>query len=114
MDIKNLTEVVDLGLAGASIYKQAMADHKIDFSDAPLLLQLVPVVPPALEDIDKIPAEVSDLSSEELAALTAHVVQKLGVVDAKALEIIGGSLKVGSGVIQLLKALSMPAAPPAA
>lgn len=105
MGIENLKEVLDLGLTLVEIGKSASADGKIGLDDLPLLLKLPKVVSPALADMDKIPAELKDLSVEEAAELTAHVVSKLAIDNEKAKVIAEKALKAGFAVYDLIRAV---------
>lgn len=112
-DTKGLTEVVDAILTGISVFKQAEADGKIDLSDLGLLLQLVPVVGPAISDASDIPAELKDLSTEEAAALVAHVMVKLSLGNEHAQAVATEALKFAAQGFALYKAISAPVATPA-
>lgn len=107
---KNLTEVVDLALAGVDTFVKAKADGKIDAADLGLLLSLIPAVGPAIDGIGEIPAEIKDLDVAEAQALVAHVMAKLTITDDKAIAVINASLKMLVAGLELAKALQKPAA----
>lgn len=83
---KELTEVVDLGLAGVDAFIKIKADGKVDLNDLPLALNFLTQIGPALDKIDQVPAEIKDLSVEEASALTAHVMAKLSIGEEAAIE----------------------------
>jgi hypothetical protein len=103
--IQNLKEVVDLVLVGHKIAVQAQADGKIDFADAALLMQLIPVVSPALAGIDQVVPEALDLDAAEGVELVAHVAANLAVENEKAKAIIVEALKFAVQGVQLAKAI---------
>lgn len=105
MDIKNLKEVIDLALTGVEIVGKAKQDGKIDAADLGLLLQLVPVLSPAIDGIGEIPAELANLDAQEAQELVAHVMAKLVIKDPKAVAIVGASLKMATGGLELYRAL---------
>ena len=105
---------MDLALAGVSVGVSASKDGKIGVEDFGYLMALVPVVGPAIEGIDKVPAELADLDESEAAEVIAHVMGKLAVDDAKAIAIIGKSLKAIAAVYELVKAVKSEAPAPVA
>jgi hypothetical protein len=101
---KNLVEVVDLGLGILDVAVQAKKnDGKYGPEDLALVLQLLPLVSPAVADISEVPAELADLSAEEAADLVAHIMAKFAVDDAKAKAILEKSLKAAYAVYALVK-----------
>lgn len=93
---------------------QILKDGKVNAEDLPKAMGLVNDLGPALEGFAEIPAEVKDIDPAELAELTAAVVSKYGVTDAKAIAIIGESLKVVAAVYGLVQAIKAPAPAPVA
>lgn len=104
-DIKNLKEVVSLVLSGVTAVKSAQADGKIGLEDLALLITLVPSLGPALEGLSDVPAELSDLSAEEVAELAAMVIAAQSVDDAKAKALISGAFKVIGGAVEIIQGL---------
>lgn len=76
--IKETKEVLDMGIAAVAAYRGAMADGRIDLNDLAHLIPLAGVVGPAIEGIEKVPAELQDLTKEEHEELKAHLDGKLG------------------------------------
>jgi hypothetical protein len=119
-DVKETKEVIDLGLTIAEIVHEAKKDGKIDLSDAALLMKLVPVAGPGIQGIGQVPAELADLSAEEAAELSAHVMAKLALDDPKARDIVEKALKAAAAnwalvqAIQAAKAVAAPAEQPSA
>lgn len=103
--IENLKAVVDLGLAVVEAGVKISADGKVDAQDLGAVVAVIPAIPPAIAAGGQIPAELSDLDSEEAAELAAHVMAKLAVDDAKARAVIEASLKVAVAVVGLVKAV---------
>lgn len=89
-------------------------DGKVNAEDLPKAMELVNDLGPALADMNQIPAEIKDLDPTEVAELTAAVVAKYGVTDAKAVSIIGEALKVVAAVYGLVQAIKAPTPAPAA
>lgn len=108
-DTKGLVEAVDLALGVVSVGKQAKADGKVDLNDLGLLLQLVPLIGPAVQDLSDIPAELKDLSTDEAAALIAHVGGKLSLGSAHAEKVATEALKLVAQAYSLFQALEAPA-----
>lgn len=102
-DIKDLIEVVDLGFA---VEKAAVEIFVGGFKAEKLgeILNVIPAIGPAFDNIKDIKYELSDLSAEEVAQLAAHVVAK-GAMPDKAAAIVGKSLAVGFAVYDLVKAI---------
>jgi hypothetical protein len=79
----------------------------VDAADLGLLMQLVPVIGPAVESIGEVIPEAKDLSEAEAAELTAYIVAKLVIEDAKArliLEKALGLAVAGFGLYKAVKA----------
>lgn len=114
MDIKNTKELLVLGsvLVEASI--KAQDDGKISLRDLTLLMDVIPKVAPALEDLGKIPAELKDLDQGEIDEIKALVVEMVGHSDLSDAEVIkiaeefinsaASVLNVVKGIIDLRKA----------
>lgn len=109
--IKNLKEAVALVLAGAKVVGAARADGAINVADAGLLLNLIPVMGPAIEDIGQVPAELADLSAEEAAELCTFIMASQAVESEKAKALIQGAFRVLAGAVQIIGAFKAPAAP---
>lgn len=103
--IENLTAVVDLGLALVEAGVKVSADGKVGVEDLAQVIAVLPLVSPAIAAVGTIPAEVSDLDAEEATALVAHVMAKLAIDDAKAIKVIGASLKLVVAGVELVAAI---------
>ncbi len=66
---------------------------------------LMPELLPAFASIGMVPAEVKALTFSDDEALVLHVVAKLGVTNAKAVNIITASLKLAADAYDLIKAI---------
>ena len=88
MEQKGIKEVMEL-LAGLEVVavaaKKALADGKVNLEDAKVLFDLIDklaVLVEAVKGADQIPAEVKDLTGEELQAIAAKVLQVVASVKA--------------------------------
>ena len=86
--IKELSEAVVFGIQAAESVGAALADG-IDMSDLVTLLPVVMSAPSALAGITEIPAELSDISEEEIAAIVELVNANLGSVDNEKAKAVG-------------------------
>jgi hypothetical protein len=108
---KDVLAVVDLILDGVGVVVDAEKDGKIDLSDLPLVMKLIPDLGPAFSNLAKVPSELGHMSQEDAGALVAHVIEKLAVTDAHARGIIDAALKAAVSVYALVSAIRAPAAP---
>lgn len=109
--VKEITDVVKLGVAIANASVLVAADKKVDLADLPIIMGILPLVPAALEGISKIPAEASDLDSAEGAALLATIAADLALPDGKAKAIVMASMKIVVDVKDLVEAIVKDEAP---
>lgn len=82
--IKNILEVVDLGLALVDVGVSVAKDGKVGIDDLGHVMKLVPVAGPAVEDIKEVLGEALDLDTAEGQQIVAHVAAKLVVDSVKA------------------------------
>lgn len=108
-DIKNLKEAVGLAVGILKTVKDAKADGSINAADLGLLIQLVPLVGPAVDGIGEVPSELADLSAAEAAELSAFIMAAHAVDGPKAQALIEGGFKVLAGAVQILGAFRTPA-----
>lgn len=103
--IKETKDVLNLGFAFANSFKLAMENGSIDALDIPHLVAIFPALTPALEGVGKVPAELKDLSEEEIGELLRHAAVKLGdhLEDPKLVRKVEKSLKVGLAILDLVK-----------
>lgn len=108
-NIKELKELVDFALDLTQMGLDVAKDKKVDMADLGLVLSSLPKLIAGgiagFESIDQLPAELKDLSAEEAAELTAHVMAKLSIEDEKAKLILEKSLKTLVCVYELVKAI---------
>ena len=104
-DIAQLKELVTLIVKGAGLGVEIAKDGKFGFDDVASLVRLVPTVTAAVEGIGQVPAELSDLSAEEVAELASLVAAELAVDSEKAKAIIAASFKVLASLVALLTAV---------
>ena len=100
--ISNTENVVTLVLKVVGVIEQIKTEGKISVGDFALLMNLIPVVGPGLASLPAVPKELSDLSAEEVASLTAFITSSLGGTDAKALTVITNALAVVAAVVTLI------------
>lgn len=105
-DVAQLKDVVLLVAKGVKAGMDVAKDGKVDWSDVSHILGVTPALIAALDGVDKIPAELGDLSAEEAAELGAHLMSELALDDEKAKAVLGASLKVLVGVVDLVVALT--------
>lgn len=110
--VKELTDVVKLGVAIANAGVMVAADKKVDLADLPTIMAILPLVPSALEGISKVPAEAADLDSAEGAALLATIATDLALPDGKAKAIVMASMKVAVDLKDLVEAIVKDAPAP--
>lgn len=104
--IKETKEVCDLVVDIAKVILEAKKnDGKFSIEDIGLLLKLIPSLSPAFADMNKIPAELKDLSAEEGIELISHVATRLGLEEGKAKNIVEASLKTLVSVYALVVAI---------
>lgn len=110
-DIHNIKEVVALVIASVDAVKEAKADGKIGLEDLALLMKLLPVVGPAVDGAGDIPAELSDLSAEEVAEVAAYIMSSHALGDSeKAKALISGALQIVAGAVTIIQGLKAPQA----
>lgn len=110
LGIENIKKEVNLCVTLVKIIQQARADGKVDAADLALLMQLVPVIGPAAESLEKVVPEFKDMDAADGAALTAYVMTSLAVEDTKAAKIVEKSLKLALCLYELEKAITAPKA----
>jgi hypothetical protein len=103
--IKELTELLDLAIEGVNAGLVISKDPTNLVNDMAQVMKLIPLIKPAIEQIGFIPSELADLTEEEAAAVTSHVVTKLQVGDAKAKKIIVASFKLISAGVAMIEAV---------
>lgn len=109
VDVKELTDVVDFALDFVVLGQAIAKDKKIDLSDLGSIIGAVPALisdgAQAYDNHEKIPAELSDLSGEEVAAMVAHVMARLSLEEGKAKAVLEAALKAAYANFVLVKAI---------
>lgn len=102
-DIKNLKELLSFGIAAKKAYTDILGGglHTEKLGELFVVYQ---TAMPAIADIDQVPAEVTDLSREEIAELSAMVVAG-GILSENAAETVLNVLQVGVAALNLYKHL---------
>lgn len=109
---ENLVALLKLGFAAGNGLKVALADGKLDFSDLAQLGPVLPLLGPALDNIDQAPKEWADLDDAEAAELLAEGKALLaGVPETEAKVVLAKALKTGLVVGELVSALKLLYAP---
>ncbi len=94
--VENLKQLMDLGFGMGNVAKAALADGKIDLQDLAQLVPILPLLGPAIDDIDVAPKELTELDKQDADALIAHGRSKLsGMPDDKLKAIVQHSLRIG-------------------
>lgn len=106
--IKELKELMDLLLGVTNAILKAKEDGKIGVEDAKYLLDLLPLVGPSMDGVVQVPAELSDMTSDEAQELVAHVMASLMVTDLKAKAIVEQGLKTLICVYALVRVITKP------
>jgi hypothetical protein len=101
--IKETKEALVAIIALANAGDMAAKDGKIDFSDLPLLIGVVPKIQPAIDGSGMIPKEIGDLSSSEAAELIALISTELVISDVKAKEVISQGLVTIAEIAKLVQ-----------
>lgn len=92
LDIRELTEVVALALEVCDSSHLIFADGKVGFGDISALWGLIQKIGPAFQGIASVPAELKDLSSDELKSITDMITLDYGIQEFSAHEAINKAL----------------------
>ncbi len=102
--IKETLEVIDLGLALSGAVVASLKDGKIDSVDVPNLFPLFTVLMPAIEGIDQIPTELSDIDAVELETIKDHILAKLPSIGGEWMGFASECLKAGIAIYRTIQA----------
>lgn len=80
---KEIGEVLKFVCALANCIGEAAKDGEVSLGDAAHLIPLLYKLPAAVEGISEIPAEASDMSGDEIAALVAMIKDELDLPQDK-------------------------------
>lgn len=103
--VQEFKQCIDLTLAVVALGLDVAKDGKVGLDDLGSVVKVLPFIAPAVEGMGQIPAELWDLSGEEVSELVSHVVVTLAVDDVKAKLILEKSLKVLASGFELFKAI---------
>lgn len=110
LGIKETLEVIDFGMAvSGGVFESLKNDGKITFGDMTNFTQAAMTITPAFENIGQIPAELKDLSAEELGVIQNHIVAKLPDIGEKWMVVARESLQIGISAQRIVQAFKAPA-----
>ena len=108
MGIKNTKEMlVFLFVLGKAVKEAKENDGEISYMDAMLLMKVLPVMGPAVEDAGKIIDEVKDLDKEEADELVSYIGKEVGEIISKEklVDQVVAGLKVAQAINEFVKLL---------
>lgn len=106
LPITEVKEVVALLVSGINTGRKIAQDGKVNVDDIPAVFEFFKKVPPALEGIGKVPAELEDLDEAEAAELVAFTMSELAFDnEEKAKNIVEASLKLSAAAYSLFLAV---------
>lgn len=88
LPIKDVVEVIQLAAGISKAIDAAKADGKIDLADAGHLFPVIPLLEPAITDVDQVLKQLGDVDDEEFKVLESELA-KVGFIGNKA-EILYG------------------------
>lgn len=103
--IENTKAVLHMLITLVNVIESAEADGKIDLNDAALLFKLVPTLSPGIAGVSHLKSELSALSPEELADLSAFIVGDLAISNAKVTAVIEKGLAAAGALVALVQAI---------
>ncbi len=104
-DTHALVDLIDFSLQLESMLKDDLSDGKLSLIELVGFVKLIGPVRTLVGEAKEIPTEVSQLSPEDVVMLAGHIVEKLGVDNAKAQAILAASLSTVSSLLNLVKAI---------
>lgn len=108
LGVAELKDVLKLGLVIRQDLVSALSDGKITIADLPKFADVIPHGAAAFSGVQQVPAEVADLSSQELDELHAWVKDEYGVGEEQVKELVADCLGLGLKVVSVvLKALKV-------
>jgi len=115
--IKNTKEVIVLAFSMGKALKEARDnDGKIDYTDAMLIMGIIPAFGPAFSDIKMVASELKDLSVEESKEISLMVMAEFGdiVSEAKVISQVDLGLKAMIAMYEFVQSLRKEDEAPAA
>jgi hypothetical protein len=80
-NVQNLKELLGFVFELGESIGESFEDGKITFMDAANFVDVFQKIAPALEDIDMIPAEISDIDEAEINELTSYISEEFDIAD---------------------------------
>lgn len=109
--IKESKELLSFLIDLAQACINAASDGQLTMGDAPGFWNALQEAPPAFSDLGKLPAELADISADEVAQLATLVVSKLTIANAsvdalvkQVIKVVFEGLKIGPLVLSLKEA----------
>jgi len=99
-------ELGDIFLAVGKLVKAGMdsgSDGKFDLADISRLLGTVPSIIQAIDGYEKLPDALNALTPERVAAHGVRLAAELALDDVKAQAVLGGSMKVLAGAVEIVQ-----------
>lgn len=101
-----LQALLDLGCAVAVAVKAKIASGgKFGIADLSTVMVLVPQISPAFSNIQAVPAEIESLGLVGAEQVVSYVVSKVGIVDAKTINVLNAGVSIAASVYGLIVAL---------
>lgn len=102
---EELHEVIDFGVAFGNALIKTFEDGKITIGDIPQFVSPMFKLPSAINGLDKVPAEINDLTEQELQAEIDFIMQTLDVDNEHARNIIVAAINAVYSNYLLVKAI---------
>ena len=80
-NVQNVKELLAFVLDLGESIGESFKDGKITFMDATNFISVFQKIAPALEDLDQIPSELSDLDEVEILDIMAYVAEEFDIAD---------------------------------
>lgn len=103
--INETTDVLNFGISLANALIKSLEDGKIQLTELASFVSPLTKIPSALSGISLVPAELGDLTDEEMTTLKSVVQDQLEVDDERAIEIIEKSIDAIYAIYNLVKAI---------
>lgn len=98
-------ELVSLVVKLTNLGLRLAKNGKVSFNDIGEAVKLLPVLSSAVSGISQVPAELADLTVDEVEELAASAVTDLEVESEKAKNIISASFGVAGSLVKLIRAV---------
>ena len=104
LGIEETKEVVQFGIALANGIVKTLGDGKVTVSDIPNFISAVMKLPAALNGLEKVPAELDNLTDSEVTELIKLVQDNIEIDDENAKEIVQLAINAVYADYELIKA----------